>query len=200
MCTSHWQARMLTRSWWLQKSFSRKLVVASKKWDVNLETVLQHKLSAVSPTLSNDDGNMKKTTTKSDFTKKLEDICDEVYELPADISTAFVIDVIALLKEERFTTFNGLVLRPRHTLKNSTGRQSCCWAWGNCSCVWQIWQSTVYQDKWKNQTRLEHDQIYPHNHRGSYSTQLQEIPAEFRQQRGFGIFHFRFHICHAKGS
>ena len=86
----------------------RILLVVFKKRDVRLERVLQHELSAVFPTLFNDDGTIRKTT-KSDLTKKL-DVCDKVYELPAYISRAFVIDrcqFLQYVKEERFTTFNG---------------------------------------------------------------------------------------------
>ena len=46
----------------------RRLLVVSKQREVNLEDVLTHELSAISPSLFHDDGTMRKTT-KSDLEK-----------------------------------------------------------------------------------------------------------------------------------
>jgi hypothetical protein len=88
----------------------RRLLVVSKKRDVSLETVLEHELATVPPALFHDDGSMRKTV-KSDLAKKLEASCEEVHSLSSGVTTAYVIDGMALLqclKESQFTTFDEL--------------------------------------------------------------------------------------------
>jgi hypothetical protein len=71
--------------------------VVSKKRDVSLETVLEHELATVPPALFHDDGSMRKTV-KSDLAKKLEASCEEVHSLSSGVTTAYVIDGMALLQ------------------------------------------------------------------------------------------------------
>ena len=50
----------------------RRMLVVSKFRDINLDTVLQHELATVPPSLFHDDGMMRKAV-KSDLAKRLEE-------------------------------------------------------------------------------------------------------------------------------
>lgn len=89
----------------------RRLLCVSKTRDIDLRRVLEHELAAVPPALFNDDGSMRKTS-KSDLSKKLEAICDEIHILPSSSNnTAYLIDGMAMfqsLHESLFKTFDDL--------------------------------------------------------------------------------------------
>ena len=89
----------------------RRLLVVSKQQKVNLENVLTHELSATSPTLFHDDGSMRKTA-KSDLTKKLEERVHSITgQLTGSLSTAYIIDGMALIQgipDTVFLTFRDL--------------------------------------------------------------------------------------------
>ena len=88
----------------------RRMLVVSKVRDTSLETLLEHELATVPPSMFHDDGMMRKTT-KADLTAKLESTCDEVQDLTTSCPTAYVIDGMGLLQtlnESLFTTFDDL--------------------------------------------------------------------------------------------
>jgi hypothetical protein len=86
----------------------RRLLVVSKQREVNLEDVLTHELSAISPSLFHDDGTMRKTT-KSDLAKKLEAPVDCITgQLTGGMTTAYILDGMSLIqgiKDTMFVTF-----------------------------------------------------------------------------------------------
>ena len=86
------------------------MLFVSKFCDVNLETVLQHEMTTVPPSLFHDDGMMRKTV-QSDLAKKLEKTCTVLHRLPPAVTTAYIIDGMSLLqslRETSFTSFNDL--------------------------------------------------------------------------------------------
>ena len=89
----------------------RRLLTVSRRRDVDVQGVLRHELSAVPPSLFQDDGTMTKTT-KAELAKKLEATCPEVTELPQCKGTmSYIIDGMAMLHhqhEASFTTFEDL--------------------------------------------------------------------------------------------
>ena len=88
----------------------RRMLVVSKFRDINLDTVLQHDLATVPPSLFHDDGMMRKAV-KSDLAKRLEENCTVLQTLPPAVNTAYIIDGMALLqslRETSFTSFDDL--------------------------------------------------------------------------------------------
>ena len=106
------------------EAFFRQLLAVSKCREVNLENVLKHELSAVSPSLFYDGGSMRKTT-KSDLAKILEHVeaCLEetLVQLPGNMPTAYILNGITWLqaiKEASFTTFEDIAKMTLNFLKN----------------------------------------------------------------------------------
>ena len=58
----------------------RRLLAVSKKRDVSLEKVLQHKLAVIPPALFHEDGSLRKCV-KADLAWKFESTTDEIVEL-----------------------------------------------------------------------------------------------------------------------
>ena len=89
----------------------RRLLAVSSNRDVNLQRILEHEVSAVLFAIFHDDGSMRKSV-KSDLAKKLESNFEELQSLPQEeISTAYIIDCMALLQalpSSSFTSFNDL--------------------------------------------------------------------------------------------
>ena len=83
--------------------FCRMLFVL-KFCDINFETILQHELTTVLPSLFHDDGMMRKTV-KFDQAKKLEETCTVLHRLPPAVTTAYIIDGMSLLQSLRQTSF-----------------------------------------------------------------------------------------------
>ena len=75
-----------------------RLLIAAKSRDVDLKEVLSYELSAVPPSLAHTDGTLRKTT-KSVLMSEIESVHPPEGSLPqADISTAFILDGMALIQ------------------------------------------------------------------------------------------------------
>jgi hypothetical protein len=88
----------------------RRFLADANSRDVKLETVVQHELAAIPPSMFHEDGSMRKTNM-ADLAKKLESHCEEQQLLPEKstdgyvYNTAYIVDGMALLQALNVTLF-----------------------------------------------------------------------------------------------